>query len=97
MPGRSVCHSDLAFAFEHRNLDGLRNTLEKIFSRLTMGVILGALIIGSSLIITTESRRSSMDIPCWGSPATSFPPCWGCGSFSTSSAIADIRRFLQRP
>ena len=53
MPGRSVCHSDLAFAFEHRNLDGLRNTLEKIFSRLTMGVILGALIIGSSLIITT--------------------------------------------
>lgn len=43
----------LQIGFEHRNLDGLQNTLEKIFSRLTMGVILGALIIGSSLIITT--------------------------------------------
>jgi ubiquinone biosynthesis protein len=43
----------LQIGFEHRNLDGLQTTFEKIFSRLTMGVILGALIIGSSLIITT--------------------------------------------
>ena len=43
----------LRIGFEHRNLDGLQSTLEKIFSRLTMGVILGAMIIGSSLIITT--------------------------------------------
>lgn len=43
----------LRIGFEHRNLDGLLQTLEKIFSRLTIGVILAALIIGSSLIITT--------------------------------------------
>jgi ubiquinone biosynthesis protein len=43
----------LRIGFEHRNLGGLQTTLEKIFSRLTMGVILGAMIIGSSLIITT--------------------------------------------
>jgi ubiquinone biosynthesis protein len=43
----------LRIGFEHRNLGGLQYTLEKIFSRLTMGVILGAMIIGSSLIITT--------------------------------------------
>ena len=43
----------LRIGFEHRNLGGLQSTLEKIFSRLTMGVILGAMIIGSSLIITT--------------------------------------------
>jgi ubiquinone biosynthesis protein len=43
----------LRIGFEHRNLAGLQATLEKIFSRLTMGVILGAMIIGSSLIITT--------------------------------------------
>jgi ubiquinone biosynthesis protein len=43
----------LRIGFEHRNLGGLQFTLEKIFSRLTMGVILGAMIIGSSLIITT--------------------------------------------
>jgi ubiquinone biosynthesis protein len=42
----------LSVGFEHQNLEGLQNTLEKTFSRLTMGVILGALIIGSSLIIT---------------------------------------------
>ncbi|MCF8068394.1 MAG: phosphotransferase [Desulfobacterales bacterium] len=44
---------NLRIGFEHRNLGGLQNTLEKIFSRLTMGIILGAMVIGSSLIITT--------------------------------------------
>jgi ubiquinone biosynthesis protein len=39
--------------FEHRNLEWLQNTLEKTFSRLTMGVILESIVIGSSLIITT--------------------------------------------
>ena len=43
----------LRIGFEHRNLGSLQFTLEKIFSRLTLGVILGAMIIGSSLIITT--------------------------------------------
>lgn len=43
----------LRIGFEHQNLEGLQGTLEKIFSRLTMGVILGCMIIGSSLIITT--------------------------------------------
>ena len=42
----------LRVEFEHRNLSGLQRTLEKTFSRLTMGVILGAMIIGSSLIVT---------------------------------------------
>ena len=46
-------HGRLRIGFEHRNLEGLQHTLEKIFSRLTMGVIIGAMIIGSSLIITT--------------------------------------------
>jgi ubiquinone biosynthesis protein len=43
----------LRIGFEHQNLDGLQKTLEKTFSRLTMGVILGSMVIGSSLIITT--------------------------------------------
>lgn len=42
----------LRIGFEHRHLGGLLKTLEKTFSRLTMGVILAALIIGSSLIVT---------------------------------------------
>lgn len=43
----------LRIGFEHQNLEGLQSTLQKIFNRLTMGVILGCMIIGSSLIITT--------------------------------------------
>ena len=44
---------DLRLRFEHHNLDDLTSTLDKIFSRLTLGVIVGAMIIGSSLIVTT--------------------------------------------
>jgi ubiquinone biosynthesis protein len=44
---------DLRLRFEHHNLQDLTSTLDKIFSRLTLGVIVGAMIIGSSLIITT--------------------------------------------
>jgi ubiquinone biosynthesis protein len=44
---------DLRLRFEHHHLDDLTSTLDKIFSRLTLGVILGAMIIGSSLIVTT--------------------------------------------
>ena len=44
---------DFRLRFEHHHLDDLTSTLDKIFSRLTLGVIVGAMIIGSSLIITT--------------------------------------------
>jgi ubiquinone biosynthesis protein len=39
--------------FEHHNLRDLRMTLEKIFSRLTIGIIAAAMIIASSMIMTT--------------------------------------------
>jgi ubiquinone biosynthesis protein len=44
---------DLRLRFEHHNLSDLLTTLEKTFSRLTMGIIAAAMIIGSSLIINT--------------------------------------------
>lgn len=44
---------DLKLRFEHHNLADLRLTLEKIFSRLTIGIVAGAMIIGSSMIMTT--------------------------------------------
>ncbi|HSO20938.1 MAG TPA: AarF/UbiB family protein, partial [Desulfosarcina sp.] len=56
----------LRVGFEHRNLDGLQHTLEKTFSRLTMGVILAALIIGSSLIITTGIPPIVLGYPLLG-------------------------------
>jgi ubiquinone biosynthesis protein len=44
---------ELKVRFEHHNLADMRLTLEKIFSRLTVGIVAAAMIIGSSLIMTT--------------------------------------------
>jgi ubiquinone biosynthesis protein len=38
---------------EHHNLEGLRDTLENVSNRLTIGIITAAMIIASSMIITT--------------------------------------------
>jgi ubiquinone biosynthesis protein len=55
---------DLSVRFEHENLGGLRNTLESVSNRLTFGIIIAALIIGSSMIITTGVKPL-----LWGFPA----------------------------
>jgi ubiquinone biosynthesis protein len=57
---------DLRLRFEHLNLADLLNTLDKTFSRLTMGIIAAAMIIGSSLIITTGLPPLFMDCPILG-------------------------------
>jgi len=57
---------DLRLRFEHHNLDDLLATLDKTFSRLTMGVIAAAMIIGSSLIITTGIPPLFMGYPVLG-------------------------------
>lgn len=44
---------ELRIQFEHENLGPLRQTLDSLSNRLTLGVIIGAMIIGSSMIITT--------------------------------------------
>lgn len=43
----------LTLGFRHQNLGGLRHTLDNIINRLTFGIIIAAMIIGSSMIITT--------------------------------------------
>jgi ubiquinone biosynthesis protein len=55
---------ELRVRFEHENLGGLRNTLEGVSNRLTFGIIIAALIIGSSMIITTGVKPL-----LWGFPA----------------------------
>lgn len=44
---------EMRLHFEHHNLGPMRQTLDNIFSRLTLGIIAGAMIIGSSLILVT--------------------------------------------
>jgi ubiquinone biosynthesis protein len=46
-------NGDLTLGFRHENLGPLRNTLDNITNRLTFGIIIAAMIIGSSMIITT--------------------------------------------
>ena len=55
---------ELSVRFEHQNLGGLRNTLDSVSNRLTFGIIIAALIIGSSMIITTGIKPL-----LWGFPA----------------------------
>lgn len=44
---------ELGIRFRHENLESLNHTLENISNRLAFSVIIAALIIGSSMIITT--------------------------------------------
>ncbi len=57
---------ELNIRFEHKNLGGLRNTLENISSRLTFGIIIAAMIIGSSMIITTGVEPLLFGFPAIG-------------------------------
>jgi ubiquinone biosynthesis protein len=56
----------LLIRFKHENLDELSNTLENISNRLTFGIIIGALIIGSSMIITTGVKPLLFGYPAFG-------------------------------
>jgi len=44
---------ELAIKFRHENLGGLQKGLDTVSTRLSFSIIMGALIIGSSLTITT--------------------------------------------
>ncbi len=57
---------ELAIRFEHENLEGLRKTLEHIFNRLTFGIIIGAMIIGSTMIITAGIGPLLFGFPALG-------------------------------
>jgi ubiquinone biosynthesis protein len=57
---------ELAIGFEHKNIEGLRKTLEHIFNRLTSGIIIAAMIIGSTMIITTGVGPLLFGFPALG-------------------------------
>lgn len=56
----------LAIQFMHKNLDEFQQVLESSFNRLTLGIVLGAMIIGSSMIITTGVRPWLFGLPALG-------------------------------
>ncbi|HUJ45197.1 MAG TPA: AarF/UbiB family protein [Opitutaceae bacterium] len=50
---RRLEQDDLTVNFQHRGLEGLNEALRAASNRIALGVIIGALIIGSSQIVTT--------------------------------------------
>ena len=57
---------ELILGFRHENLAGLRNTLDNVTNRLTFGIIIAAMIIGSSMIITTGVGPLLFGFPALG-------------------------------
>jgi ubiquinone biosynthesis protein len=61
-----VDKGDLTFTFKHTGLSALNNTLERISNRVTFGIIIAALIVGSSMIITTGVEPLLFGFPALG-------------------------------
>ncbi|MBN2123165.1 MAG: phosphotransferase [Deltaproteobacteria bacterium] len=57
---------DLSIRFQHENLTGLRRSMERSTNRITLGIIIGALLIGSSMIITTGIGPLLFGFPALG-------------------------------
>ncbi|MFW6179898.1 MAG: ABC1 kinase family protein [Desulfohalobiaceae bacterium] len=57
---------ELSIGFEHKKLEGLRQTLSHIANRITLGLITAAMIISSSMIITTGVEPLLFGYPALG-------------------------------
>jgi ubiquinone biosynthesis protein len=68
---------ELAIGLEHRNLSGLSRSLEGISNRLTLGIITAAMIIGSSMIITTGVKPLLFGYPALGLVGYLISACFG--------------------
>jgi ubiquinone biosynthesis protein len=56
----------ISMTVDHRGLDRLSETLDNITNRITLGIIIGSLIIGSSMIITTGIKPLLFGYPMIG-------------------------------
>ena len=57
---------DLNIRFKHENLSGLQKSLDNVSNRLSFSIILGSVIIGSSMIITTGVKPLIFGYPAIG-------------------------------
>jgi ubiquinone biosynthesis protein len=63
---RRVEHDSLAINLHHRGLEAHDHTVRIAANRIALGVIIGALIIGSSLIVTTGFEPHFLGYPALG-------------------------------
>ena len=63
---QKVEKGELDIKFKHENLGGLQKSLDNVSNRLSFSIILGAVIIGSSMIITTGVKPLIFGYPAIG-------------------------------
>ncbi|MGM0568753.1 MAG: ABC1 kinase family protein [Elusimicrobiota bacterium] len=63
---KKLKEGQLEIEFKHVGLEDLINTLDQLSNRLTFGIIIAALIIGSSLVIQVQRGPMIYDIPLFG-------------------------------
>jgi len=63
---QKVEQGELNIKFKHENLGGLQKSLDNVSNRLSFSIILGAVIIGSSMIITTGVKPLIFGYPAIG-------------------------------
>ena len=63
---QKVEQGELNIKFRHENLSGLQKSMDNISNRLSFSIILGAVIIGSSMIITTGVKPLIFGYPAIG-------------------------------
>ena len=63
---RRLEHDNLTIKLQHRGLENHDDTMKIAANRITLGVIIGSLIIGSSLIVTTGIQPHLLGYPALG-------------------------------
>lgn len=63
---QKINQGELHIRFKHENLDEFEDTLENVSNRLTLAIIIAAMIIGSSMIITTGVKPLLFGYPALG-------------------------------
>jgi ubiquinone biosynthesis protein len=63
---QKIEQGDLSITFKHENLTGLQKSLDNVSNRLSFSIILGSVIIGSSMIITTGVKPLIFGYPAIG-------------------------------
>ncbi|MFP4084762.1 MAG: ABC1 kinase family protein [Desulfonatronovibrio sp.] len=57
---------ELAIRFRHENLEDLQSTMERVVNRLVVGIVTGALFLGSSMIILADTGPRLWGYPTLG-------------------------------
>jgi len=69
---------ELTIGFEHKRLEGLRRTLNEVANRLTLALVTAAMVIGSSMIITTGVKPLLFGYPALGLIGYLLSGLFGC-------------------